>query len=102
RSWVKMGEKTAYGKWNIVGKPRLHDAVAEQRASGFASGRRHVRQQNRASGTLPRKTLDERRNRARFADRHRMDPQHVIADGACGARVASEALADARAVLRLV
>jgi uncharacterized protein (DUF1800 family) len=70
-----MLEEASYCERNIVRQPRLHHAIAEQRASGFATRGRHVRQQDWARGRLALQPLDQRCDRTRFAERHRMDPQ---------------------------
>ena len=40
---TEMRQKGAYRERQVVGQPRLRDALAEQRASRLAAGRGHVR-----------------------------------------------------------
>src|SRR5512142_1114442 len=98
---MEVREEALHGERNVVRQPRLHDAVAEERRARRASGRRHVREHYRAPRIVAHEPLDERRDGAGFAERDRVDPQHVVADDACRTGVASEALAHAGAIERL-
>jgi hypothetical protein len=73
----EMREEAPHGKGQIVGQPRLHDAIAEQRASRLAAGRGHVREHDRPLRHLAQQALDQRRRGARLAERHRMHPKHA-------------------------
>ena len=64
-----MGEEPPHGERRVVGQPRLQHAVAEERASGGASGRRHVCQQQSGVGVRAAQPLDQRRRSACLAER---------------------------------
>jgi len=98
RARREMREETADREGQVVGKPRLHDPLAEQRASRLAAGRGHVRQDDRLLRHLAQQALDQRRRCARFAERHRMNPQRATGGPAKRRRVTPEALEHVRAI----
>ena len=73
-------------------------ALAQQRRTGFAAGRRAVRQQQAHAGALAAQRIDQRRRRARLAERHRVHPDPT---GACNAGVEAETLGHRVPVQRL-
>ncbi len=92
-------EKAVDGERQVVRKPRLHDAFAEQRAPGVASGRGHVREQDlrariaRACSAAPAA--------AQHASRRPRPRAPRAAARRRRSRVAPEALADRSPVSRL-
>src|SRR5207247_1380349 len=95
---TEMREEAAHREAEVVGKPRALDALAEERGTRLASGRRHVREEDTVRGETPGERVDEECGGARLADGHRVDPD---ARRAGRIAIASEALAEMREVTRL-
>jgi hypothetical protein len=94
----EVHEEPAHRRRRVVRQPGLPVALAQQRASGFATGRGAVGQQQPQVGPALPHGLDQRGRRARLAERHAWT-QNQPAEGA--PPVATEALADRLAVKRL-
>ena len=78
---AEMFQKTPRRAGIVVGQITARDTVAEQADTGFTSGRRHVRQQNAVLRILRLQCAHQWLDRARFPDRHRMQPDITLFAG---------------------
>ncbi len=92
---IEMREESPYGERRVVRQPCLQHAVAEERAPGFAAGRRHVRQQHGRIWMRAAQPQDEWRRGAGFAER---DGVHPDDPWRCRAPVSAVTLADVLAI----
>jgi hypothetical protein len=67
---LEVREERAHRERHVIRQPCLDDTIAEQRAAGRATGRRHVRHQHGRLGMRAAKPVDEWRGGACLAERN--------------------------------